>query len=33
MFYSLAFMGTIWAWFQAIVCLCQCKFIKASPLV
>lgn len=30
LFYWFAFMGTIWAWLQAIISLCQLKFIKAS---
>src|SRR5262245_55033333 len=30
LFYWLAFMGTIWAWFRTIVCLCECKFIRAA---
>ena len=30
LFFWLAFCFTIWSWLQAIVCLCQCKFIGAS---
>ena len=30
LFYWLSFCLTIWAWFQAIVHLCKCQFIRAS---
>src|SRR5215813_4155495 len=30
LFYWFAFCFTLWAWFRAIVCLCECKFIRAS---
>jgi len=30
LFYWLAFMGTIWFWFNAIVSLCKCNFIRAA---
>jgi hypothetical protein len=30
LFYWLAFCFTIWAWFQAIVHLCQLQFVRAS---
>ena len=30
LFYNFAFWGTIWAWLQTIICLCQCKFIRAA---
>ena len=28
--YWLAFMGTIWFWFNAIVSVCKCHFIRAA---
>ena len=30
LFYWLAFMGTIWFWFNAIVSVCKCDFIRAA---
>jgi len=30
LFYWLAFMGTIWFWFNAIVSVCKCHFIRAA---
>ena len=30
LFYWLAFMGTIWFWFNAIVSLCKCNLIRSA---
>jgi hypothetical protein len=30
LFYWFAVMLSVWAWFRTIVCLCECKFIRAA---